>query len=47
LNGTAYERVVPAGRKGRFEIAIEAPKDAQGLRLRYSGCTKIEEVPLP
>ncbi len=41
------ERVIPAGKKGRFEIAIEAPKDARGLRLRYSGFTKIEEVPLP
>ncbi len=41
------ERNVPAGTRARFEVAFEAPRDAQGLRLKYQGFTKIEEVPVP
>lgn len=41
------ERVVPAGRKARFEIGYEIPVELTSLRLRYQGFTKIEEVPLP
>lgn len=47
LRGLVAERVIPAGGRGRFEIAFEVPTDAQGLRLKYQGFTKIEEVPLP
>lgn len=41
------EHVVPAGRRGRFEVAFEVPKDTRSLRLKYTGYTKTEEVPLP
>lgn len=40
------ERVVPGGRRARFEIAFEVPQGSTP-RLRYQGFTKIEEVPLP
>ena len=41
------ERVVPAGKRARFQLAYEVPAGLQGLRLKYQGYTKIEEVPLP
>jgi len=41
------ERVVPAGRRARFELVYEVPADVASFRLQYQGYTKIEEVPLP
>lgn len=38
------ERAVSAGTRRRFEVAFEVPQAASGLRLRYSGYTKIEDV---
>lgn len=46
-HGLAGERTVPGGTRSRFEIAFEPPAGAKGLRLRYQGFTRIEEIAHP